>query len=133
MKLGEPILKERHLPAGRNHFLWFSCQKKQSFCIVKKYFLTNTSFRVVKTDFLASTNYFSYFFRDSCGGKPFFKSSGNVFLNEPFIPAIRKGFFSLMETVTLLESFFLLVETVISGNQFLKTELILTGGNGFSG
>ena len=34
-----------------------------------------------------------------------------------------------METVTLLESFFLLAETVVNGNQFLKTELILTGGN----
>ena len=36
-----------------------------------------------------------------------------------------------METVTLLERFFLLAETVtaMSGNQFLKTELILGDGN----
>ena len=34
-----------------------------------------------------------------------------------------------METITLLESLFLLAETIIamSGNQFLKTELILAG------
>ena len=36
-----------------------------------------------------------------------------------------------METVILFESFFLLAETitVASGNQFLKPELILAGGN----
>ena len=36
-----------------------------------------------------------------------------------------------MKTVTLLESFFQLAETVtaMSGNQFLKTELIFTGEN----
>ena len=93
---------------------------------METYFSTNASFRVVETDFLASTN---HFFRDSCLGKLLFLSSGNVFLNESFIPAIGEGFFSLMETVTLLESFFLLAETVMSGNQFLKTELILAGGN----
>ena len=46
-------------------------------------------------------------------------------MKEPFILAVGEGFFSLIETVTLLESFILLAETVtaISGNQFLKTEL----------
>ena len=83
----------------------------------------------METDFLASTNHFLHFFRSSCREKLLFLSSGNVFLNESFIPAIGEGFFSLMETVTLLESFFLLAETVMSGNQFLKTELILAGGN----
>ena len=34
------------------------------------------------------------------------------FLNESFIPAIGERFSSLMETVTLLEHFFLIVETV---------------------
>ena len=36
-----------------------------------------------------------------------------------------------METATLLESFFLLAETVtaMNGNQFSKTELILACGN----
>ena len=98
---------------------------------METYLLTNASFRVVGTNFLASTNHLLYFFRDSCRGKLFFLSSRNVFLNESFIPAIGEGFFSLMETVTLLESFFLLAETVtaMSGNQFIKTKLILAGGN----
>ena len=36
-----------------------------------------------------------------------------------------------MKTATLLERFFLLAEpvTLVSGNEFLKTELILAGGN----
>ena len=53
--------------------------------------------------------------------KAFFLSRGNVFLNEFFIPAIGEGFFSLMETVTLLTlNFLLLAETVsaIIANQF---------------
>ena len=54
-----------------------------------------------------------------------FSVQWNVFLNESFIPAIGEGFLSLMETVTLFESFFLPVEIAMSGNQFLKTELIL--------
>ena len=89
----------------------------------------DASFRVVETNFLASTNHFVHFFRDSCRGKVFFLSSGNEVLNESFIPVIGEGFFSLMETVTLLESFFLLAETVMSGNQILKAELILAGEN----
>ena len=93
------------------------------------YFSTNASFRVVEKDFLASKNHFSLFFQRLLSAKAFFLFSGNVFLNESIIPAIGEGFFSLMETVTLLESFFLLAETVMSGNQFLKTELILAGGN----
>ena len=56
-------------------------------------------------------------------------SSGNVFLNEPFILAIREGFFSLVESVNLFERFFLLAKTVMSGDQFLNAELILAGGN----
>ena len=85
----------------------------------------------METDFLTSTNHFLYFFRDSCRGKLFRLSSENVFLKESFIPAIGEGFFSLMETVPLFESFFLLVETVtaMNGNQFLKVELVLAGGN----
>ena len=109
----------------------FFCQEKQFFHIKETYFSTNPSFRVVKTDFVASRNhFFIYFFRDSCRRKLFFLFSGNLFLSESFIPAIGKGFFSLMETVTLLECFFLLAETVtaMNGNQFLKRELILAGG-----
>ena len=83
----------------------------------------------METDFLASANHFLYFFMDLYRGKLFFLSSGNASLNESFIPAIGEGFFSLMKTVTLLESFFLLAETVMGGNQFLKIEFILAGGN----
>ena len=83
----------------------------------------------METNFLASANHFLYFFIDSCRGKLLFLSSGDVSLNESIIPAVGEGFLSLMETVALLKSFLLLAETVMSGNQFLKTELILAGGN----
>ena len=78
---------------------------------------------------MASANHFLYIFL--LPEKAFFLSSRNLFLNESFIPAIGERYFSLMKTVTLLESFFLLAETVtaMTGNQFLKTELILAGGN----
>ena len=105
LKLGG-ILKEKHLPASGNHFLWFCCQTKQFFRIAETYFSANALFRVVKTDFLASTNHFLYIISETAAGESFFLSSGNVFLNESFIPAIGEGFFSLMESVTLLESFF---------------------------
>ena len=117
-----------------NHFLWFSCQKKQFFCIMEKYFSTNASFRLMETNFLACSNNFLYVFRDYCQRKLFFLSSGNVFVNEPFIPAIGEGFFSLVEHVTLFERVFLLSKTdIMSWDQFLNTELILAGGNSFSG
>ena len=63
----------------------------------------------------------------------FFPSSGNVFCNESFIPAIGEGFFLWWKGSNLLESSFLLAETVtdLSGNHFLKTELILASGNHF--
>ena len=83
----------------------------------------------METDFLASTKHFLYFFIGSCQGKLLFLSNGNVSLNESFIQAIGEGFFSLLKTVTLLESFLLLAETVMRGKQFVKTELILAGGN----
>ena len=90
----------------------------------------NASFRLVETNFLACINHFLYVFKDYCRRKLFFLSSENVFLNEPFIPAIGEGFFSLVEHVTLFERFFLLVKTdVMNGDQFLNTELILAGGN----
>ena len=135
--IGNQFQKKKHFPSIGNRFFRFSCQKKQFFCIEEMYFSTNASFRVVKTYFLASTNhlyiyiYIYFFFQRLLPEKDFFLSSGNLFLNESFILAIGEGFFSAMKTVTLLESFFLLVETitVMSGNQFLKTELILSGGN----
>ena len=83
----------------------------------------------METDFLASTNHFLYFFQRLLPGKAFFfQSSGNVFLNESFIPAIGEKF---LKAISLPETFFLLAETVtaMNGNQFLKTELILAGGN----
>ena len=82
----------------------------------------------METDFLASTNHFLHFFRSSCRGKLLFLSSGNVFLNESFIPAIGEKF---LKAISLPETVFLLAETVtaMNGNQFLKTELILAGGN----
>ena len=51
-------------------------------------------------------------------------------MNESFIPAIGDGIFSLMEIVALLESLFILAETVTAmrRNQFLNAELILVGG-----
>ena len=63
--------------------------------------------------------------------KAFFLSSGNLILNESVILTVGVRFFSVMKTVTLLESFFLLKETVtaMSGNHFLKTKLILSGEN----
>ena len=95
------------------------------------YFLKNASFRVVKRIFWLVQTIFSVFFQRLLPEKGFFLSSGNLFLNKSFIPGNGEGFLFLMETVTLLESFFLLAEIVtsMSGNQFLKTELILGGGN----
>ena len=74
-------------------------------------------------DFLASTNHFLYIFSEIPAGESFFVSNGNAFLNESVIPVIGEEFLSLMEIVTLLESFFLLAETVtgIGTDQFLKT------------
>ena len=74
-----------------------------------------------------------YIFSETSVGESFFSVYWKVFLNQSFIQAIGEGFFSLMETVTLLASFFLLAETVMSWNQFLKTELILACGNWFFG
>ena len=121
LKLWGTNFKGKNFPVSGNHFLWFSCQKKQLFCIAETYFLTNVSFWVVETDFLAGTNHFLHiFFQKLLPEKTFFLSNGKEFLNKSLIPAIGEEFFSEMETVTLLERFFLLAETVtvMSGNQF---------------
>ena len=47
-----------------------------------------------------------FFFQILLPEKAFFLSNGNVFLSKSFISAIGEKFFSLMETVTLLKSFF---------------------------
>ena len=93
------------------------CQKKQFFHIVETYSSTNASFRIVETDFLASTNH-----------------NETYSFNESFILAIGEGFSLYWKPSTLLESFFLLAKTVtdMSGNHFSKTDLILANGNSFS-
>ena len=70
----------------------------------------------MEPDFLANSN--QSFFQRLLSEKAFFLSPGNLFLNESFVLAIGEGYSSLMKTVTLLESFFLLAETVtaLSGN-----------------
>ena len=90
------------------------------------------SFRVVETDFLASTSHFLYIFQRLLPVKAFFfPSSGNAFLNESFIPALGKGFFLKWKPSTLFETLSLIPETGtdMSVKQFLKTELLLTSGN----
>ena len=51
LKLGKTVLEGKHFHASGNHFLRFSCQKKQYFYIMETYFLTNALFCVVETDF----------------------------------------------------------------------------------
>ena len=68
----------KHFPAGGDDFLWSSGQKKQLFRIEETCFSMNPSFRVVKTDFLASTNHFLHIFSE--------------------IPAGERVFFCLVET-----------------------------------
>ena len=57
------------------------CQQNQFFRLVETYFSMNASFPLVETNFLVSTN-----------DKLFSLSSGNVFFNECFIPAIGEEF-----------------------------------------
>ena len=63
--------------------------------------------------------------------KDFFSVQWKRVFDQILLPGYWGWISSLMETITLLESFFLLAETVtaICGNQFLKTELILADGN----
>ena len=111
LKLGKPILKEKHFSASGNHFLWFSCQRKQFSRIVETYFTTNASFQIVRTDFLASTDHFLYiFFRDrtyifkdrtySCWRKLIlWPVENNLFhcFKESSISISKNGFFSPKE------------------------------------
>ena len=110
----------------------FSCQwkpfsifskKKQFFRIVETYFSRNAPFRIVETDFLASANH-----------KLFFRLVEIYFFKESFIPAIGEGFSFYWKLSTLLESYFLpaINVTDMSGNHFLKIDLILASGNSFS-
>ena len=91
LKLGGTNFKEKHF---QNHFLWFSCPKKQFFCIMETYFSTNASFSLVETNFLGCTNHFLYVFRDHCRGKLFCLSTGNVFWMNPSFRLLEKDLFS---------------------------------------
>ena len=71
----------KHFPGTGNYFVWFSCQKKQNLSIVVTYFSTNASFRVVETDFLASSNIFYIFSRDTCHWKHFSRLRETYFWN----------------------------------------------------
>ena len=68
----------------------------------------------------------------------FSPSSGKIFFNEFFIPAIGEGFLLEKDFPFIgscqLETSFLLVKTVtdMSGNHFLNTDLICGSGNSFS-
>ena len=78
------LLLETMIEIRRNQWKPFSifCQKKQFFCILEMYFSTNTSFWVVETDFLASTNH-----------KLFFRLMEKYFLTNPSLQLLEKDFF----------------------------------------
>ena len=130
MKIRGTNFKEKHF---QNHFLWFSCQKKQFFCIIETYFSTNASFRLMETNFLACTNHF-YMFLGTTAVESFFFGLVETYFWMKLSYRLLEKDFSLVEHVTLFERFFLLAKTdVMSGDQFLNTKLILAGGNWFSG
>ena len=87
---------------------------------METYFSTNASFRVAETDFLASANH-----------KLFFRLVKTYFLTNPSFQLLEDFLFSGNR---LPGSFPLADETVtdMSGNHFLKTDLILASGNSFS-
>ena len=112
---GESVLTEKYFLASGNHFRLF-CLKKQLFRIVETHFPTNSSFTVVKKRIMQTIS--------------FFLSSGNVFLKESFIPAVREWW----KPSTLLHSSFLLAGSVTyrSANCLLHIDIILASGNSFS-
>ena len=69
----------------------------------------------------------------SANRKLFFRLVETHFFEESVIPTIGEGFSLYWKPSALLESSFLLAKTVtdMSGNRFLKTDLILTNGNSF--
>ena len=77
---GNINFNKKCFPTSRNHFRFF-CQKKQFFRIVETYFSANASFRVVETDFLASTNH-----------KLFFRLVKMYFLTNPSFQLLEKDF-----------------------------------------
>ena len=114
------------------HFL----VRKSSFSVSRKHIIQRVFHSGGGNAFSGQCKPFIYiFFQRLLLEKAFFLSSGNLILNESVILTVGVRFFSVMKTVTLLESFFLLTEyvTAMSGNHFLKTKLILSGENSFSG
>ena len=110
-----------------NIFFDFIVRKSSFFVSRKRIFQRMLRSGWWKRIFWLVQTIFYIFFQRPLLEKALFLSSGNLFLNESFTPAIGEEFFYLMETVTLLESFLLLPKTVtaMSRNQFLKTKPIL--------
>lgn len=92
LKLGGPILKDKHFPASGNRFLWFSCQEKQFFGIVETYFSTNASLRA---DFCLLQTIFSiYFLLRLLQVKAFFRLVETYFWMNASFRLLEKGFLS---------------------------------------
>ena len=72
LKSRETNFKRKTFSWKWKHFLQFSCQEKQIFRIVEMYFSTDSSFRVVEADFLASSNHCFIFFQKLLPIKAFF-------------------------------------------------------------
>ena len=95
-----------------NIFFDFIVRKSSFFVSRKRIFQRMLRSGWWKRIFWLVQTIFYIFFQRPLLEKAFFLSSGNLFLNESFTPAIGEGFFYLMETVTLLESFLLLAKTL---------------------
>ena len=89
---------------------------------METYLLTNTSSRVVQTDFLASTNNF-YIFLTLLPAKAFFSVYWKrTFQTNPLFQLLEKDFLSSTNFLLYLRVFFLLAETAtnVSANQVFK-------------
>ena len=105
LKLGGTNLKKKKFSYYWKPFCLIFLPEEAVFPIVEMYFSTNASFRVMETDFLASRNHFFIYFSET-RASDFFQSSGNLFLNEFFVPAIGEGCSLYWKPFTLLENFF---------------------------
>ena len=86
------------------------------------YFSTNGSFRLVETDFLASTNDFLCIFSETPGGESifFYCLVETYFWTNPLFRLVESYFLSIENSMLLFTAFFLMLETIIefSGNKF---------------
>ena len=133
LKLGGPILKDKHFPASGNHFLWFSCQEKQFFGIVETYF--RRMLRCGQT-FVYYKPFSPYIFQRLLQVKTFFRLVEAYFWMNASFRLLEKDFLSSGNPLPYTAVFFVLEEIVtdMSGNQFLKTDLAsLASENWFSG